>query len=206
MTLHPPGGGHKGINISTVCVFASSSSLIDKRYVEAAAELGSLFARSGIKVIYGGGGIGLMGVLADAVIENGGSITGVIPSFMNDEGWGNPLIKDMIVTTDMGDRKKNMFARADAVVALPGGIGTLEELSEAITLKQLGLFKGPVVILNTLNFYKSLIEFLEHMVNGNFLRSEHKGMWEIADTPEEVITALSNNKGWIDNPREIAKI
>ena len=206
MTPHPPSGGHKGNNISTVCVFASSSSRIDKRYAEAAAGLGSLFARSGIKVIYGGGGIGLMGVLADAVIENGGSITGVIPSFMNDEGWGNPLIKDMIVTTDMGDRKKNMFARADAVVALPGGIGTLEELSEAITLKQLGLFKGPVVILNTLNFYKSLIEFLEHMVNGNFLRSEHKGMWEIADTPEEVITALSNNKGWIDNPREIAKI
>jgi uncharacterized protein (TIGR00730 family) len=106
----------------------------------------------------------------------------------------------------MGDRKKNMFARADAVVALPGGIGTLEELSEAITLKQLGLFKGPVIILNTLNFYKSLIDFLEHMVNGNFLRSEHKSIWEIADTPEEVLTALSNNKGWIDNPREIAKI
>ena len=205
MTPHPPRG-YKGINISTVCVFASSSSQIDKRYFEAAARLGSLFARSKMDVIYGGGGIGLMGALADAVIENGGSITGVIPSFMNDEGWGNPLIKDMIVTADMGDRKKNMFARADAVVALPGGIGTLEELAEAITLKQLGLFKGPVVILNTLNFYKSLIYFLEHMVNGNFLRTEHKGIWEIAETPDEVLIALSNNKGWIDNPREIAKI
>jgi len=159
----------------TVCVFASSSSRIDKRYAEAAAELGRLFARARMNVIYGGGGIGLMGVMADAVIENNGSITGVIPSFMNDEGWGNPRIKDMIVTTDMGDRKKNMFARADAVVALPGGIGTLEELTEAITLKQLGLFKGPVVILNTLNFYRSFIDFLEHMVVGNFLRREHKG-------------------------------
>jgi uncharacterized protein (TIGR00730 family) len=190
----------------TVCVFASSSSRIDPKYVQAAAELGSLFARSKMKVIYGGGGIGLMGALADAVIENGGSITGVIPSFMNDEGWGHPGLNNMIVTTDMGDRKKNMFARADAVVALPGGIGTLEELAEAITLKQLGLFKGPVVILNTLDFYKSLFDFLEHMVSGNFMRSEHKDMWLIADTPEEVLNALSNDKGWIDDPRRIAKI
>jgi uncharacterized protein (TIGR00730 family) len=190
----------------TVCVFASSSSRIDNRYRLAAAELGSLFARSKMNVIFGGGGIGLMGVLADAVIENGGSITGVIPSFMNDEGWGHPNVDDMIVTSDMGDRKKNMFARADAVVALPGGIGTLEELTEAITLKQLGLFKGPVIILNTLNFYKSFIDFLEHMVTGNFLRTEHKGIWKIAATPEEVLIALSDNKGWINNPRKIAKI
>lgn len=190
----------------TVCVFASSSSRIDNKYVEAAAELGSLFAASGMNVIYGGGGIGLMGVLADAVIDNGGSITGVIPSFMNDEGWGHPHVNDMIVTPDMGDRKKKMFERADAVVALPGGIGTLEELTEAITLKQLGLFKGPVVILNTLDFYKSLIGFLEHMVAGKFLRREHKGMWVIANTPQEVLNALSNDIGWIDDPRKIAKI
>jgi len=172
----------------------------------AAAELGSLFARSRINVIYGGGGIGLMGVLADAVIENGGVITGVIPSFMNDEGWGHPHVQDMKVTTDMGERKKEMFARADAVVALPGGVGTLEELTEAITLRQLGLFKGPVVILNTLNFYKSFIEFLDQMISGHFLRFEHKGMWGIANTPEEVLIAVSKNKSWIDDPRRIAKI
>jgi uncharacterized protein (TIGR00730 family) len=190
----------------TVCVFAASSSRIDKKYTDAARELGSLFARSRINVIYGGGGIGLMGTLADAVLENGGSITGVIPSFMNDEGWGHPHVQDMIVTSDMGERKRNMFARADAVVALPGGIGTLEELTEAITLKQLGLFKGPVVILNTLDFYRSFIDFLEHMVTGRFLRYEHKGMWEIAGTPKEVLIALSNDKGWINDPRRIAKI
>jgi len=190
----------------TVCVFAASSSRIDNKYVQAAAELGSLFARSKMNVIYGGGGIGLMGALADAVLGKGGSITGVIPSFMNDEGWGHPSVSDMIVTTDMGDRKRNMFARADAVVALPGGIGTLEELTEAITLKQLGLFKGPVILLNTLDFYRSLIDFLEHMVTGNFLRSEHKNMWVIANTPEEVITSLSNDRGWVDDPRKIAKI
>jgi len=190
----------------TVCVFASSSSRTDNEYVQAASELGALFARAGMNVIYGGGGIGLMGVLADAVIGNGGSITGVIPSFMNDEGWGHRYVKEMIITTDMGDRKRNMFSRADAVVALPGGIGTLEELAEAITLKQLGLFMGPVVILNTLNFYKSLIDFLDHMVAGNFLRAEHKGIWVIADTPKDVLAALSNDNGWIDDPRKIAKI
>jgi hypothetical protein len=112
----------------------------------------------------------------------------------------------MIITSDMAERKKNMFARADAVVALPGGIGTLEEMTEALTLKQLGLFKGPVVILNTLNFYKSFIDFLEHMVTGKFLRYEHKGMWKIAGTPKEVLIALSNDKGWIYDPRRIAKI
>lgn len=190
----------------TVCVFAASSSRIDNRYALAAAELGVLFARAKMDVIYGGGGIGLMGVLADSVLENGGRITGVIPSFMNDEGWGHPHVKEMIVTTDMGERKRNMFASADAVVALPGGIGTLEELTEAITLRQLGLFKGPVVILNTLNFYNSLIDFLEHMISGHFLRYEHKGIWEIATTPEEVIIALTKNKSWIDDPRRIAKI
>lgn len=190
----------------TICVFAASSSRIDKQYAEAAATMGKLFAGSKMNVIYGGGGIGLMGVLADAVMENGGSITGVLPSFMNDEGWGHPGVNDMILTADMGERKKNMLARANAVVALPGGVGTLEELTEAITLKQLGLFKGPIIILNTLNFYKSLNEFFEHMVEGHFLRFEHKEIWEVVDTPEEVITALTKNKNWIDDPRRIAKI
>lgn len=190
----------------TACVFAASSSRIDKEYAIAAAELGTLFARSKIDVIYGGGGIGLMGVLADAVINNGGSITGVIPSFMQDEGWGHSNVKDMIVTPDMSERKKNMFARANAVVALPGGVGTLEELTEAITLKQLGLFNGPIVILNTLDFYRSLTDFFEHMIAGNFMRLEHKKIWEIAKNPDEVMVALTNNRRWTDDPRKIAKI
>jgi uncharacterized protein (TIGR00730 family) len=190
----------------TVCVFASSSSRIDEKYATAAAELGVLFARSGMNVIYGGGGIGLMGVLADAILGSGGKVTGVIPSFMNDEGWGHPHVSEMIVTSDMGERKKNMFARADAVVALPGGIGTLEELTEAITLKQLGLFNGPVVLLNTLNFYDPLINMLEKMIEGNFMRNEHKDMWSVAAAPDDVLDALLNDRGWIAEPRKIARI
>lgn len=190
----------------TICVFASSSSRISNEYGIAASNLGSLLARDGIHVVFGGGGIGLMGKLADSVLENGGTITGVIPSFMKDEGWDHSKVKDMIITVDMGERKKKMFSMADAIVALPGGVGTLEELTEAITLKQLGLFSGPIIILNTLDFYKSFIEFLEHMISGNFLRYEHKGIWEIASSPEEVITYIMKNERWIRNPRSIAKI
>jgi uncharacterized protein (TIGR00730 family) len=157
-------------------------------------------------VVYGGGGIGLMGSLADAVLENGGRITGVIPSFMKDEGWDHSALSEMIITSDMGERKKRMFAMADAVVALPGGIGTLEELAEAMTLKQLGLYKGPIIILNTLNFYKSFIDFLEHMVSGHFLRHQHKGMWEIAGTANEVMVLLAKEEGWHQDPRSIARI
>jgi uncharacterized protein (TIGR00730 family) len=190
----------------TICVFASSSSRINNEYAIAASSLGLLLAKAKMNVVYGGGGIGLMGKLADAVLDNGGTITGVIPSFMKDEGWDHSSVNEMIITADMGERKKQMFAMANAVVALPGGVGTLEELTEAITLKQLGLYKGPIILLNTLNFYKSLIDFLEHMVSGNFLRYEHKGMWEIASTPEDVMDLLSKNADWHSDPRSIAKI
>jgi uncharacterized protein (TIGR00730 family) len=130
----------------TICVFASSSSRINSGYAAAASSLGSLLARANMDVVYGGGGIGLMGKLADAVLENGGTITGVLPSFMKEEGWDHSSVSSMIITPDMGERKKQMFAMADGVVALPGGVGTLEELTEAITLKQLGLFHGPIII------------------------------------------------------------
>jgi uncharacterized protein (TIGR00730 family) len=187
-------------------VCAASSSRIDNDYAVAASTLGYMLAESGMEVIYGGGGIGLMGKLADAVLEKGGRITGVIPEFMRVEGWGHPLVTDMIVTQDMGERKKKMFEKAKAVVALPGGMGTVEELTEAITLKQLGLFKGPIIILNTLNYYRSFIEFLEHMISGHFMRMEHKGIWEIASTPGEVIEYLNNYNGWLEDPRRIARI
>lgn len=190
----------------TVCIFASSSSRVNCEYAMAASELGILLARAKIDVVYGGGGIGLMGKLADSFIKTGGRITGVIPAFMKDEGWDHQEVNEMIITPDMGERKKEMFARADAVVALPGGVGTLEELTEAITLKQLGLFKGSIIILNTLNYYKSLIEFLDQMIEGRFLRDEHKAMWQIASTPEGVMDYLAKNEVWIHDPRSIAKI
>ncbi len=194
------------IYLMRVCVFASSSSRIDNEYAIAASKLGLLLAEAGMPVVFGGGGIGLMGILADSVLENGGKITGVLPSFMRDEGWGHLRVEEMILTPDMGERKKKMFSMSEAVIALPGGVGTLEELTEAITLKQLSLFNGPIIILNTLGFYNSLLDFLENMVENNFLRFEHKGIWEIVNTPEEVSLHLIKKGVLKKSPRKIAKI
>lgn len=189
-----------------VCVFAASSSRIDNVYANAASELGALLAEAGMNIIYGGGGIGLMGKLADAALQKGGTITGVIPGFMKAEGWGHETVTEMLVTADMGERKKLMFDRADAVVALPGGIGTLEELTEAMTLKQLGLYKGPIIILNTSGFYDLFIGFMDQMISGHFLRLQHKDIWEVVNTPSEVLKALKSYNGWLDDPRSIARI
>lgn len=190
----------------TIGVFASSSGLIDDEFRVVATHLGKLLAKAGIHIVYGGGGLGLMGAIADSVLSEGGKITGVIPTFMIEEGWDHSGVKEMISTTDMGSRKKKIFELSDAIIALPGGVGTLEELTEAITLKQLGLFHGQILILNTLNYYEHLMKFLEHMVVNNFMRFEHKGIWEFVSTPEEAITALSAYEGWIPEPRKIARI
>jgi uncharacterized protein (TIGR00730 family) len=190
----------------TICVFAASSSRVNDEFNKAASRLGELLAREGMEVVFGGGGIGLMGKLADAIKENNGRITGVIPSFMEEEGWSHKGIDGMIVTEDMSERKKRLFAMSDAVVALPGGVGTLEELTEAITLKQLSLFDGPIIILNTLGFYNSLLDFFDKMVENQFLRKEHKGIWQVANTPEEVIIALKNKNRDNEEWRKIAKI
>lgn len=189
-----------------ICVFASSSSLLHEMYGNEAAELGSLLAAEGFGIIYGGGGIGLMGRLADSALASGGSVTGVIPGFMKEEGWGHKGVSEMIITDDMHSRKKRMFELSDGIVALPGGIGTLEELTEAITLKQLGIYDGPVVILNTLGFYDMFLKMLDKMVSENFLRPQHRDIWTVAATPAEAISQIKNYGGWIPNPRGIAKI
>jgi len=189
-----------------VCVFAASSSRIDNAYLQAAGELGTVFAREGVHAVFGGGGIGLMGILADSMIAAGGKITGVIPGFMMDEGWGHAGVSDMIVTADMSERKKAIFAMSDAAVALPGGVGTLEELTEVITLKQLGQFNKPIIIVNVNGFYDHLIEFFEHMFRGNFIRLEHKDIWQIVTTAEEVVPAILNYTGWHADPKVIARI
>jgi len=190
----------------TVCVFAASSSRVDQEFCREAALLGSLLAAARIDVVFGGGGIGLMNNLADAVIQNGGRITGIIPAFMQAEGWGHNGVTETIVTRDMSERKRKMFEMSDAVIALPGGVGTLEELTEAITLKQLSLFHGQIIILNTRGFYNSLLDFIDTMVDANFLRREHKGIWKVVNTPGEVMEALRNNEKGNEEWRKIAKI
>jgi uncharacterized protein (TIGR00730 family) len=190
----------------TACVFASSSDCVEDGYLKLASELGTLLAKAKIDVVFGGGGIGLMRRLADAVINSNGKITGVIPEFMQKAGWGHDAVEDMIITNDMSERKRTMFSLSDSVIALPGGLGTLEELTEALTLKQLGLFNGTIVILNAMDFYKPLLDFFDKMIEGQFLRPEHKAMWKIAATPDEALQYLIDSQAWIEDPISIARI
>ena len=189
-----------------ISVFAASSSKIPQEFFNVASALGKSIAQHGHDVVFGGGGMGLMGRLADSAMESGGKVIGVIPEFMVKNGWGHNDINEMIVTADMNSRKKKIFEISDAVVSLPGGVGTLEELTEAITLKQLGLFNGPIVILNSNNFYDLLLAYFDQLISQNFMRSEHRSMWKVVENPEDALKYIDSYNDWDTNYVKIAKI
>ena len=180
-------------NQVNVCVFCASSANIDVRYLEAARELGSLLAQGGWRCVNGGGAVGLMGALTDGALDAGGEVTGVIPKFMVDKGWCYDRLEDVIVTADMHQRKQMMSDMADAVIALPGGVGTLEELLETLTWRQLGLVKKPVIILNTLGYYDPLLSMLQHAIDEGFMKPSHNQLWTVAATPQEAIDRLADD-------------
>lgn len=190
----------------TVCVYCASSSKADKKYLDAAYTLGKILAESKIRCIFGAGKTGLMGALAQGVIDSKGEIVGVIPEFMIAEGWGNEDLTHLEITPTMHSRKETMAQLSDAVIAMPGGCGTFEELMEIITWKQLGLFSGAIIILNINNYYNPLIEMLNRAVEENFMREEHKTIWQVATTPEEAIVAIKEVTGWREDARKIAAI
>ena len=175
-----------------VCVFCASSADIDTRYLEAARELGGRLAEGGWRCVNGGGAVGLMGAVTDGTLDAGGMVTGVIPKFMVDKGWCYDRLEDVVITADMHQRKQIMSEMADAVIALPGGVGTLEEMLETLTWRQLGLVKVPVIILNTLGYYNALLEMLQHAIDEGFMKSSHAALWQVATTPAEAITLLDN--------------
>lgn len=192
--------------IKKVSVYCSSSSKLNPVYYQEAGRLGELFVQAGIEIVFGGGKSGLMGALADSMLSAGGRATGIIPAFMCEEGWQHDGLTDLKVVDTMHERKALMAEMADAVVALPGGIGTFDELFEIITWKQLGLFSKPVVILNTNNYYHHFIEMLHTAASENFLRDEHHQIWQIVNAPEEVIPALQNCIDWPDDARRFAAV
>lgn len=192
--------------IKSVCVYCASSSKIKPSYFEAASELGKLLAQNGMRCVCGAGNQGLMGTLADNVLENGGEVLGVIPQFMINEGWCHKGLTQVVVTADMHERKERMAQEADAIIALPGGCGTMEELFEIITWKQLGLFLNPIVILNIDGYYNPLIEMLQQAIDENFMRHEHAGMWQVVQSPQEAIEAIQTAPVWDKNIRKIAAI
>jgi uncharacterized protein (TIGR00730 family) len=179
-----------------ICVYCASSAQIDQSYFDATERLAKEFVKAGIEVVYGGGAIGLMGKLADTIIENGGKIKGIIPRFMNEVEWAHKKVEDLEFTDTMHDRKARFLENIDGLVALPGGTGTLEELLEAITLKKLGLFTKPIIILNTNNFYDLLNQLLEKFISENFINERHRQMWKFVDEPEDVIDAINNAVSW----------
>ena len=192
--------------INSVCVYSASSSKIDKVYFEAAGRLGKLLAERRIRLVNGAGSIGLMRSVADAVLENGGEVTGVIPRFMVEQGWHHTGLTRLVEVERMHERKQLQADLSDTVIALPGGCGTLEELLEVITWKQLGLYLNPIVILNTNDFFDPLLDQLKRAIDENFMRRQHGDIWHVAATPEEAVELVYRVPVWDASIRKFAAI
>jgi uncharacterized protein (TIGR00730 family) len=179
-----------------VCVYCASSRSADSVYRDVAQRLGEILARRGFRIVYGGGAVGSMGALADGALSAGGHVVGVLPRFMNELEWGHTGLPELHLVEDLRTRKHLMLSESDAVVALPGGSGTLEELLEAITLKRLGLFTGPIVLVNTRSFFDPLLELFRKAVVERFMSEKHLAMWSVVERPEEVPDALGQAASW----------
>lgn len=189
-----------------ICIYCASSAKIDEIYFEATERLAKILVNSGVQVIYGGGGHGLMGKLADTVLAHGGQIKGIMPQFMNEVEWAHKKVTDFEFTKTMHERKAKFLENIDALIALPGGTGTLEELLEAITLKRLGQFTKPIIILNTNGYYDPLILMLKRCVEEKFLRPIHAEMWTFVHQPEEVMSAINQSMEWDENAISFAAV
>lgn len=179
--------------IKSVCVFASSSNKLDENFYNDASELGKLLGKNSIDIVYGGSRLGLMYACAGSVKENGGRIIGIMPQKLYDLGCGNPEDCDeFYLTSGMRERKAKMDEKSDAVIALPGGFGTLEEISEMIVQKQLGYNSKPIVLLNTKGFYNNLMSFFDAIIQENFAKENSRDLYYIANTPNDAIKYINN--------------
>jgi uncharacterized protein (TIGR00730 family) len=190
-----------------ICVYAASSDHSPPDYTRAARALGRELALAGCSVVYGGGSRGSMGAVADGALEAGGEVIGILPRFMADLEWGHAGLTRLELVEDMRERKHRLLTGSDAVVALPGGCGTLEELFEAITLKRLGLYFNPILLLNTRDYWTPLVRFMDEQVIGErFMNPEHRAMWQAVAEPADVLPALRNAAPWGPNAREFAAV
>lgn len=189
-----------------VCVYCASSRTSHTSYRDAARRLGEVLAGAGITIVYGGGAAGSMGALADGALAAGGRVVGILPRFMADLEWGHPGLTDLQLVEDLRTRKHVMLTLSQAAIALPGGSGTLEELLEAITLKRLGLYLNPIVLVNTRGFFTPLIEVLRRAVDEHFMDPRHLSMWQVVDTPEAVPGALRSAPAWSADSRWFAAV
>ena len=193
-------------DIKNVCVYSASSTKIDQSYFDAAEKLGKILAERKINLINGAGCLGLMCAISDATLQAGGTVTGVIPHFMVEQGWHHKGLTQLIETETMHERKQKMANLSDGIIALPGGCGTLEELLEIITWKQLGLYLNPIIILNINGFFDPLFQMLERAIEENFMRQQHGDIWKVAQTPEEAVELLQTTPVWDASIRKFAAI
>lgn len=192
--------------INLVSVYCASSSKVDEAFKRQAFRLGELLAERGVTVKYGSGKVGLMGEVAKGVLSKKGKLIGVIPQFMVDEGWSNPEVTEEIITETMRERKYILAKDVDAAIALPGGVGTLEELMEVITGRQLGLFKSPVIIVNINHYYDDLLRMFQHAAEENFMRDTHLELWKVVDNVEDVIETIEKAEVLDENVRKHAAL
>ena len=192
--------------IASVCVYSASSTKIDPVYFDTAYELGTLLGQQHIRLINGAGNMGLMSAVSDAVLAAGGEVTGVIPRVMVEQGWHHTGLTRLVEVESMHERKKMMADLSDAVIALPGGCGTLEELLEIITWKQLGLYLNPVVILNVKGYFDPLLAMLQRAVEENFMRTQHGSIWHVAKTVREAVELVHTVPLWDVSIRKFAAI
>ena len=177
--------------INAICVYCGSSPGTDPAFMEAARDFGKILAHAGIRLVWGGGSVGLMGAVAGSVIEHGGAATGIIPEFLTAKEKPRRLAQEQIVTRDMHERKRTMFDRADAFVALPGGIGTLEELVEQMTWAQLGQHTKPILMLSVNGFWRPLLQLFAHMRQFGFIRPGLELNYLVAEEVEDVLPMLA---------------
>ena len=173
-----------------ICIFGASSSRLDPVYYHEAEAMGRLLAEAGHTVVFGGGADGLMGACARGAKASGGKIVGIAPRMFNEPGILLPECDELILTDSMAARKETMFSESEAFLALPGGIGTMDEFFEAITLRQLGLLQGAIVLLNTKGFYTPLVAYLEQMAEQGFMSRNCLSLLSLCDTPEAALEAL----------------
>jgi uncharacterized protein (TIGR00730 family) len=176
--------------IKSICVYCASGPGNDPTFMEAATKFGRLLAENGVRLVYGGGSVGLMGALAESVLDHGGAVTGVIPDFLVNREHMLLRVQERVITRDMHERKRVMFERADAFVALPGGVGTLEELVEQLTWAQLGRHKKPILILNIARFWDPLCQLLDQMEKLDFIRASMPITLLVAERVEEILPKL----------------
>ncbi len=179
-----------------IAVYCASSSLASEAYKRAAYEVGKEMAQRGIGMVNGAGAMGLMRASADGCLDHGGSVVGIIPTFMIEQGWAHPSLTQTIEIGNMSDRKNMMADMSDGCIVLPGGCGTMDELFELITNKQLGLYLKPIVILNTDGFYDHLIAWLQRSIDDHFMRPIHAQMWCVAQTPAEAVEKAITTPLW----------